>query len=591
MSRMSSDDAMQQRTIANLAGLYETSLRFGSWYGFEANCRAFCEAMRDVWGFDTVALFVGRDDRFENRPSDDPEPSLPCAYSTVVGGAEPEITLRDPSVSARVFSGGGGSAWRWTDLVALEPSLSELHPGGVGGWASLLPVARTGVVVCVDATRQAPPEGWEILRFRGLLEQLTATLRANRALERDGKTGGLSPGEARDSRASNLGELARGVAHDLNNVLGPIRAYPELIRPYIPSDSRALEFLDRMETSAQHASEVIDDLLAVARAGTKQADYVLVQEVVKEYGKTSSFVELRTEQPGVAVQFLVERDLPPIQGVASSINRVLVNLVTNAFEELGASGSVRVVARRVQLERPHEGFRTIPAGDYVVLETEDNGGGIRARDLERVFDPYYTTKGTDRAGSGFGLAVVSELVGQLGGHLDVISSPAGTRFSLHFPVARRRKREAHTATKPPTTEPNAELRATVLVVDDDADQRELAMTLLDGFGCKVLGAGSEAEALRVFEGDAPDIVLLDVVLSPGAGDPDGVDLLRRMRAHRTDFGCVLQSGFAQPDRVEQGLQLGASEFVRKPYTPLVLRQAIHTALKRTVENVSTENDG
>jgi PAS domain S-box-containing protein len=363
---------------------------------------------------------------------------------------------------------------------------------------------------------------------------------------------------SRARRMESLGLLAGGVAHDLNNILGPIVAYPDLIIEQLPKGSPIRADVLDIQEAAKRAAAVIQDLLALARRGTYETRAVHWHEIIEQYLRSVDYRELKSRMSAIEVDTDLDSGIPMVAGSQAHLHQVLMNLVINAFEVLDAGGTVTIKTSHQVIKAPVAAYEMIDVGDYVVLEVADTGPGIKPSDLEHIFEPFFTKKKLGRSGSGLGLAVVYGIVKDLGGFVDVQSSAGkGTRFVLYLPAAEEIP-ELRQKTK-------TDFRGTetVLVVDDLDSQRELASRLLESLGYHVLEAEGGRQAVELLRARHADLVVLDMIMEEGF---DGLDTYRAILEFRPSQPCVIASGFSESERVKEAQLLGAGEFVQKPYT-------------------------
>lgn len=395
--------------------------------------------------------------------------------------------------------------------------------------------------------------------------------RARREAER-----ALRESEAKLERARRmelLGVLAGGVAHDLNNLLGPLVAYPDLILMSLPPDSPIREDVLQMQQAAERAAAIVQDLLTLARRGAYQMGPLHLNAVIEQYLRSPSFAELRKRYPNVHVRTSLTPDALPIKGSVPHLTKVVMNLVTNAFEAMPEGGqlTVRTLCRNV--ERPLNGYERIEPGDYVLMEVEDTGVGIAPEDLGHIFEPFYTRKKMGRSGSGLGLAVVYGVLRDHKGRVDVRTTVGqGTVFTLYFPVTHEYVLEGGEECQ------HCYGHESVLVVDDLEEQRVLACKILSRLGYRVEAVGSGREALEYLSRHKVDILVLDMILDD---EMDGLDVYREAIKIHPEQKAIIVSGFSETERVRKAKELGAGEFVKKPYTMEKIGQAVRRELDRS----------
>jgi PAS domain S-box-containing protein len=373
-------------------------------------------------------------------------------------------------------------------------------------------------------------------------------------------------------RMESLAVLAGGVAHDLNNILGPLVAYPELILARLPQDSPVRKNIEAMGRSAVQAAAIIRDLLTLARRGRYEMVATDLNEVISGYIASPNFLDLMQKNPKVVHSLELKADLPPIRGSATHLSTVLMNLVVNAVDAMPDGGELVIKSHTSFHSRLAGGFDRIVPGDYAVITVTDTGVGIAEKDMAKIFEPYYSNKKMSRSsGSGLGLSVVYGIVKDHKGYYDVVSAPGkGTSFSLLFPV---QSEAVGTSAK---KEDSLEGSESILVVDDDDEQRQLAADLLQSLGYHVTTADSGAEAIRRFSEQGFDLVVMDMIM----GDLDGLDTYSRMLEKKPGQRAIVVSGYAATERVEEMQRLGAGMYVKKPFTRQELGRAVRDELTR-----------
>lgn len=375
-------------------------------------------------------------------------------------------------------------------------------------------------------------------------------------------------------RMEAVGNLAAGVAHDLNNMLSSIVGYPEMMLMDLPADSPLRPHLQTMHRSGKKAAAIVQDLLTIARLETGSREVLDLNDVVAEYRTSAEQKKLQEQHPGVVLEVLASVEALPVKGSPVHLSKMLMNLAANAAEAMPAGGRIRLRTGRVKRASPLNGHETVPPGEYVHLEVADEGVGIPRGDVKRIFEPFFTRKQMAHSGTGLGMTVIWATVKDHHGFLDVTSREgAGTRFDLFFPVAR-----APLAPKPQPADLADHLGCgTILVVDDLEEQREITANMLRKLGYEVETAGNGAEALACLARRPADLVVLDMFLEP---DADGLDAYREITALNPGQKAILVSGSTTLERVKAAQALGAGEFLPKPFTLEALGMAVRRELER-----------
>lgn len=315
----------------------------------------------------------------------------------------------------------------------------------------------------------------------------------------------------------------------------------------------------RIQAAGRHAEGLTEQMLTYAgRSGSKR----LPLDLSKTVRETEDLLRAAVSD-GAQLEVELADPLPFVEGDATQLRQVLLNLVTNASEALGNGGG-RVWVRTSSVEADEawlaDGFGTAAPepGTWVVLEVGDDGPGMDTEQRARVFQPFYTTK---RAGRGLGLAAVLGIAGSHHGLVKLDTGPGrGTRFRFLLPCTSAGRQAGDPG--PPEARPAAEARATVLVVDDEEAVREVTVALLERAGFRARAASGGREALaRLRGGEAVDAVLLDLEM-PGLSGPE---TLRALRAERPELPVVIASGYTQDDALERVGPDQPFVFLSKPF--------------------------
>lgn len=399
-------------------------------------------------------------------------------------------------------------------------------------------------------------------RTRELLaanEQLKEQIAERRRSEKARKE--LDDRLARSEKMEALGLLAGGVAHDLNNVLSGIVSYPDLLLMELPASSPLRKPIQVMKDSGQKAAAIVQDLLTLARRGVLQMEPLDLNREILDYLSSAEHERHLGIHKGVTVVTDLEEGLLPVMGSTIHIRKALMNLVLNAMEAMPEGGTVTLTTRNAFLEGPIEGHDDIIPGDYVVLTVRDTGVGIDPADMRRIFEPFYSKKVLGRSGTGLGMAVVWGTVQDHRGYINVKSTPEqGSSFELFFPATRMEAVESQERASQEDIAGNGEL---ILVVDDLDTQRQIATDILTRLGYTALSAASGEEELGLLRETAVDCVLLDMIMEPGM---DGLDTYRRILEINPGQKALIASGYAENERVREAIRLGASGYLKKPYT-------------------------
>lgn len=372
-----------------------------------------------------------------------------------------------------------------------------------------------------------------------------------------------------------VGTLAGGVAHDLNNILSGLVSYPDLLLMGLPEDSPIRKTVLTIKQSGEKAAAIVNDLLTLARRGVSVRQVVDLNGVIRDFAVSPEYAGLASRHQNVRLQLDLADDLLLIAGSPLHLQKTVMNLAVNAFEAMADGGVLRISTFNRYVDQPIQGYDEVKQGDYVVLEVADTGHGISPTDRQRIFEPFYTKKVMGRSGTGLGLAVVWGTVKDHRGYIDVRSEvDNGSVFILYFPVTREKLQE-----KIDTFFTLEEFRGageTILVVDDVAEQRDLASTMLSRMGYQVEAVASGEAAVSRVHDQAVDLVVLDMIMAPGM---DGLDTFRAITAIRPGQKAIIASGFSETERVREAQRLGAGAYLKKPYTLERLVKTVQEALR------------
>ncbi|MEN8212635.1 MAG: PAS domain S-box protein, partial [Thermodesulfobacteriota bacterium] len=280
-----------------------------------------------------------------------------------------------------------------------------------------------------------------------------------------------------------LGILAGGVAHDLNNVLSGIVTYPELLMMDLPDNHRFKKPLDLIYSSGLEASAIVNDLLTLARRGVIAAEVINLNNIIMDYLKSPEHHKLLSYSNHVVIKTNLSPKLFNIKGSGTHLRTTIMNLVSNAAEAQPSGGKIIISTENLYLDKPIEGYESIKSGEFAVVTIEDQGIGINGKDLQRIFEPFYTKKIMGLSGTGLGMAVVWGTVQDHYGYINVESiENKGTKFYLYFPIVRQ---QIEKGDEPHLIEEYLGNQEIILIVDDVEKQRHIAKNILKRLNYKV----------------------------------------------------------------------------------------------------------
>jgi PAS domain S-box-containing protein len=364
-----------------------------------------------------------------------------------------------------------------------------------------------------------------------------------------------------------VGLLAGGVAHDFNNLLLVILVYVEMLRDECSAgDPRLLEVEEIIRT-IERAQVLTRQLLAFSRRQPMQPAVVDLGDAVANIHSL-----LRRVLPSsIEIVTVVAEDVWPVFVDRGQLEQVVMNLAVNARDAMPEGGRFGIEVKNVGIDHADHG---VPAGEYVELAFADTGSGISPEDLDRIFEPFYTTKGRGN-GTGLGLATCYGIITQAGGHIAVRSELGrGTTFTVLLPRSRLEPEVA----APPADVAHSKGRETILVVEDDRSAMHAAAAALQRGGYSVVMATNGEEALRLLQrrSDEIDLVLSDVVM-PRLGGPE---LAARISITWPRLPIVFMTGYSPDPILSQGgeKRIANRPVILKPFRSNELLAFIRAAL-------------
>jgi CheY-like chemotaxis protein len=369
--------------------------------------------------------------------------------------------------------------------------------------------------------------------------------------------------------------LAGGVAHDLNNILSGVVSYPELLLMEMAPESPMRQPIETIKRSGEKAAAIVQDLLTLARRGVAITEKVDLNVLIRRYLGSPEYQVLMNRHPQVALETRLAADLMPIDGSPVHLSKTIMNLVANAAEAMPGGGRIGIETANRHIDQPVSGYDDVRQGAYITFRIADSGVGIAPADLRRIFEPFYTKKVMGKSGSGLGMAVVWGTVKDHNGYIDVQSTEGrGTVFTLYLPVAQ----QGPAAAEPqPAAEELLGRGERVLVVDDLAEQRQIAAAMLEKLGYAVHTVASGEEAVSHLTRNRADLVVLDMIMDPGI---DGLETYRQILELHPGQKAIIVSGFSENERVRAAQALGAGAYLRKPYTFEKIGLAVRSELDR-----------
>jgi PAS domain S-box-containing protein len=370
-------------------------------------------------------------------------------------------------------------------------------------------------------------------------------------------------------KLQSIGMLAGGIAHDFNNILMGLFSYISLARDELTREHPGLASLDEAGKCWERAVHLTNQLLTFAKGGVPLKEEIDLGELAREVAQfdlSGSNVKLVTRQ---------DEDLRLAEVDKGQIQQVISNLAINACEAMPQGGHLYVALENFEIHE--EGTLHLPCGDYIKITMRDEGCGIAPADLDRIFEPYFTTKAH---GCGFGLATAYSIINKHGGHMGVVSELGkGTTLTLLLPASRF-------PPSPPIKRPaesglTLQRPARILVMDDEQAIRDVLARMLtaDGFSVETVPGGKEAieSYIKARETGAPfDVVIMDLTIPGGVG---GKQTIKDLLAIDPGIRCIVSSGYADDPVMAHYAEYGFRGVAVKPYGKKKLLEVLALALK------------
>jgi two-component system, cell cycle sensor histidine kinase and response regulator CckA len=412
-------------------------------------------------------------------------------------------------------------------------------------------------VIVLETTTAIKNEQGDIVRFDGIWHDVTE----QRKLEAQ---------FLRTQRLENIGKLASGIAHDLNNILAPVLMGIDLLRTRV-GDSGSISVLDTMQSSGKRGADLVKQILAFARGVKIERVPLQLRHLVRDVEK----IMRETSSKNIQIVVDAPRELWTVVADGTQMHQVLMNLCINARDAMPAGGTLTISAGNVTLNESLKRWGLeIQPGSYVTLQVTDTGTGIPSEVLDKIFEPFFTTKELGK-GTGLGLSTVQVITKAHSGLVDIISVPGrGTVVIAYIPARGPQEETAETETAAPPPG-NGEL---ILVVDDEAAIRDIARATLEAFGYRVITASDGAEALALFVQNKDELKL--VVSDVNMPVLDGRVFIQSLERIDPSARVICASGSAPGVGGDMPVRQGVVRaHLEKPFTTEELLRTVASVIK------------
>ncbi len=367
-----------------------------------------------------------------------------------------------------------------------------------------------------------------------------------------------------------IGNLAGGIAHDFNNILTPILGYTEMVKMQLTQDSPLYKDMNIILAASNRAKDLVQQILSFSHQTGQVCVPLKIQFVIEE-----AIQLLRSSIPKtIEIQTSIAPNCRAVQVDPTQIHQVVMNLCTNAYHAMRIKGGILGVSL-YELKIGPDDYQThfqLKQGDYLKLEVSDTGRGINDKLLEKIFEPYFTTK-EKGDGTGLGLSVVHGIIKSLHGHIAVYSElEIGTTFHIYLPIVESKTKNQDTTLKeemPKGTE-------NILIVDDEESILRFEKSLLEKLGYNVTATIFASEALKIFQSNPNnfDLVITDMTMPKMTG----AELIKKLNEYRPGIPTILCTGFSEIMSADRAKALGINKYITKPIVMINFAKTVRDVL-------------
>jgi len=371
----------------------------------------------------------------------------------------------------------------------------------------------------------------------------------------------------RSQKMDALGKLTGGIAHDYNNMLGVILGYSDLLKSSLSDQPEKIDYIDKITHAAERGVKLTSKLMSFSRLKENTAEKVSLNTLIRN----QQHMLEKTLTVRIKLLLNLETNLWPIKVDCGDLEDSILNICINAMHAIQNSGQLTIQTQNVSTEKENTAILNLQPGDYIVLSISDNGCGMNEETVSKIFDPFYSTKGSK--GTGLGLSQVYGFIKRSNGAVKVYSEVGhGSRFALYFP--RLQEDISNTEDKNIKTTVNLKGSENILIVDDEPELLNLCVKILQQHGYKTFKADGASQALKVLEHESIDLLLSDVIMP----DIDGFQLADLVQKKYPEIKIQLTSGFSDNRHLNIKDKTLYENLIHKPYSSQILLSKIRELL-------------
>jgi PAS domain S-box-containing protein len=373
-----------------------------------------------------------------------------------------------------------------------------------------------------------------------------------------------------------IGTLTGGIAHDFNNILSPILGFTEMLQEDLPKNSPEQANLSQIIKAGFRAKDLVRQILTFSRQNDHELIPIKIQSILKE--------ALKLLRSSIPKTIDIQTEIDPYCGVVlidpTQLHQIIMNLATNAYHAMQDSGGkLTVILKQIKIELKSVMFSDLIPGKYALLKVIDTGIGIKKDMIDKIFDPYFTTKKKDK-GTGLGLSIVQGIIKSCHGHIHIYSEYGqGTEIHVYLPIMKessgKRKIDQLSSIKGGTEK--------ILIVDDEESIVKMEKKMLERLGYRVTATNDSRKALEIFKANPEkfDLVITDMTMPYMTG----IQLANEIKNTRIDTPIIICSGFSDQVNQDTYEEIGIQGYITKPVIKREMAQMIKEVFDK-VNNIS-----
>ena len=364
--------------------------------------------------------------------------------------------------------------------------------------------------------------------------------------------------------------MASGVAHEINNVLTTVVGYPDILSLSC-NDEKIINGLKKIKEAGLKISNILEELTVTTKIISLPKQLLDVNQIIHEVLNSNELNELLKDKY-IKIELNLNENIKLINMSKQHIFKSILNLIKNSIEAIEREGKIIISTENVLINDELTYKFDISPGEYVKIEIIDTGKGIPQKDLDKIFEPFYTKKVLGRRKTGVGLTIVWNTIQLYNGAVNVNSDEKGTKFELYFHAHLEKKAIKEEKLKLKDFD---NTKYSILIVDDDASQREITAEILRKNNFKVFSVDSGEKAIEFVKKRKVDLILLDMVMEPGMDGCETFENILKINPHQK---AIIVSGMSYSDRINRAIELGVKHYLKKPFTSKKLIETIKITL-------------